>query len=356
MALAAEVRALRTIGPVLATLTFVLAVVAIIWAAGSTLGYDYGAYVRAGRRVVDGLPLYNSAFDSGNGFAVYLYPPPFALVAVPFALLPYSAGLWAWLATILAAFLVGAALLPVSSRVRWSVVALAALDWPFLYSVKLGQVGPLLFLTFAVGWRWIDRPARSGMSMAAGTIIKLQPAVLFGWALVSRRWSAVVGGLLAMGAVALLTSWILGPRVWLSYFDLLKGMGAPVSSTQSVDPGSIVRLLGGPPGLATAVELTSLLLTALVVFWAWLRADLVGGYLSTIVASQLLSPHLWDHYAMILLLPVAYLLERRQWWAIAIPLACWLPAPIYPVVFWICLVAPLVVAGPRPSAKRHAMA
>ena len=33
-------------------------------------------------------------------------------------------------------------------------------------------------------------------------------------------------------------------------------------------------------------------------------------YLVAVVASQLLSPILWDHYAMLLLLPVAWLLDR----------------------------------------------
>ena len=40
---------------------------------------------------------------------------------------------------------------------KWWVVLLAGLSWPFLYAIKLGQVGPLLFLLLAVGWRWMDR-------------------------------------------------------------------------------------------------------------------------------------------------------------------------------------------------------
>jgi len=72
--------------------------------------------------------------------------------------------------------------------------------------------------------------------------------------------------------------------------------------------------------------------------------------LVAIVASQLLSPVLWDHYAMLLLLPVAWLLERRQWWAVLIPLVTSavtlfvsLPAVIYPAVFWVALLGVLGV-------------
>ena len=70
----------------------------------------------------------------------------------------------------------GVALLPVSRTVRWWIVLLAGLSWPFLYAVKLGQVGPLLFLLFAVGWRWLDDPVRLGAEHGAlGAAIKIQP-------------------------------------------------------------------------------------------------------------------------------------------------------------------------------------
>jgi hypothetical protein len=86
------------------------------------------------------------------------------------------------------------------------------------------------------------------------------------------------------------------------------------------------------------------------VILAALRAPADASLLVAIVASQLLSPVLWDHYAMLLLLPVAWLLERRQWWAVLIPLVTSavtlvvsLPALIYPVMFWIALLGVLAV-------------
>jgi hypothetical protein len=68
-----------------------------------------------------------------------------------------------------------------------------------------------------------------------------------------------------------------------------------------------------------------------------------------VVATQLVSPLLWDHYAVLLLLPVAWLLNRGQWWAALLPLATALPvlgivpAAVYPIEFAICLVAPILV-------------
>jgi uncharacterized membrane protein YdcZ (DUF606 family) len=76
--------------------------------------------------------------------------------------------------------------------------------------------------------------------------------------------------------------------------------------------------------------------------------DAATGFVVGVVASQLLSPLLWDHYAMLLLLPVALLLQRRQWWAVAIPLLPWLPGDVvYLVVFGAALVGPVVAGEPR---------
>ena len=75
-----------------------------------------------------------------------------------------------------------------------------------------------------------------------------------------------------------------------------------------------------------------------------------------VVASQLISPILWDHYAMLLLLPVAYLCAGGRWWALLIPLATSTlllgvtPPIAYPLCFAIVLVATFAV-GVR--AKRQ---
>jgi hypothetical protein len=79
-----------------------------------------------------------------------------------------------------------------------------------------------------------------------------------------------------------------------------------------------------------------------------LRGSAVASYLAIVTASQMLSPVAWDHYAMLLLVPVAWLLDRGRWWAAAIPLATSLllfdlvPPLAYPVSFWVTL---LVLVG-----------
>ena len=78
-----------------------------------------------------------------------------------------------------------------------------------------------------------------------------------------------------------------------------------------------------------------------------------------VIASQLLSPILWDHYAMLLLLPVAYLCASGRWWALVIPLVTATPLvgitpPVaYPICFFVALGATLWVGF---RAQRHAAA
>ena len=113
-------------------------------------------------------------------------------------------------------------------------------------------------------------------------------------------------------------------------------------------PGAIAYQLGLDEGNATLVQGLNTILVVGLLVWASLRTSPVVGYLTAVTASQLLSPVLWDHYALLLLLPTAWLLDRRHWWALAIPLstaifAVGLPSIVYPVAFWVALLAPIAV-------------
>jgi alpha-1,2-mannosyltransferase len=335
--------------PSFAVAAFILGVGTIVAVAGPTLGYDYQAYVGGAHRLLDGSRLYDPAVSVAGGFAIYLYPPPFALAMAPFALLPSAVGPWPWIGLLLAAFVAGVWLLPVRRDVRWAILLLAGLSWPFLYSVKLGQVGPLLFLAFAAGWRWLDRPGPLGAAVSVGTLIKVQPGLLFGWAIATGRWRAAAVGIAIAVAAAVAVTPRIGLSSWADYLDLLRRVSTPVTTPHNFTPGAIAYQLGATDTVAGAVQIATFALAIAVAAWCWLRTDAETSYVVTVVASQLLSPLLWDHYAMLLIIPAALLLERRHWWAIGFVLAGWLPAPIFPALFFVGLLAPILT---RPGAKQ----
>jgi Glycosyltransferase family 87 len=354
----------RTALPIVTVLVFVVVTVGSLWAgaAAGTLGYDFLAYQHAANRVVNGLPLYDPSIQQAGGFGLFLYPPPFILLILPFASLDPNIGTWIWSGLLLALFLAGVALLPVKPIVRWLIVLLAGLSWPFEYGLRLGQVGPLLFLLFAIGWHWLRDPRAVGASAAAGTMIKLQPGLLLVWAALTRRWGAAVIGLIILAVVALVASVVAGgPNVWFDYVTILRNVSDPITTPHNFTPGAVAYQIGVPASVATWIQIISSVAVAGVMIVAAMRASATASFLATVIASQLLSPVLWDHYAMLLLLPVAYLLDRGQWWSVAIPLATSIfiigiaPPIAYPIEFWVALVAVVFVGSGEGVQERNVL-
>lgn len=356
-------RLARTALPILALLSFAGGVAATLAVAGETLGYDFLAYHEAIERVTTGGPLYDTSFTETGGFGLFYYPPTFAPLLLPFALLAAQPAIWTWIGLSLVAFVVGVAILPVSRSVRWWILLLAGLSFPFVYAVKLGQVGPILFLTFAVGWRGLDDPVRLGGSAAVGSAIKLQPGLVLVWALLTRRLRAVLVGALVLVVLAVAATLIAGPGAWADFATLIRTVSDPIATERNLTPGAVAYQLGASTTVAAAVQL----LSTIALMGAFLGAIRWAGdeasYLVAVIASQLASPILWDHYAMLLLLPVAYLVSAGRWWALAIPLVtAWpllgvTPPIVYPVTFWITLIATLLVGrAARRSADGSAIA
>jgi hypothetical protein len=339
----------RTALPIVAILVFAGVVGSTVAVAGETLGYDFLAYHGAAVRLLHGQPLYDMGFRTTGGFGLFYYPPTFAPLILFFGLLSATTAVWAWTALLIASFGVGTAILPISRTVRWWIVLLAGLSWPFAYAVKLGQVGPVLFLLFAIGWRWLDDPVRLGVSVALGTAIKLQPAIIFVWAALTRRWTAVAVGAVVLAALAILATVLAGPSVWSDFFTLVRQVSDPITTPHNFTPGAIAYQLGVSAGVAGVIQLASAVVVLGAVVVAARLATAEASYLVAVIASQLLSPVLWDHYAMLLLLPVAYLCAAGRWWALLIPLVTATPLVgitppiVYPVCFFVALVGTLMV-------------
>ena len=344
--------------PVVAIVVAVTVVGAVLASAGPTLGYDARAYLEAARRLLDGRVIYDTSIDQAGAAGLYLYSPPFTLLAVPFALLPAPLDVVAWTAALIVAFSAAVALLPVRREIRWLIVLLAGLSWPFSYAVKLGQVGPILFLCLALGWRWMDQPLRLGAAMAIGTIVKVQPGILFVWAILTRRWAAVGAGLAVLAGAVAIATLVCGVDTWGAWLTILRSISASITTPHNFTPGAVAYQAGLGEGPAGALQVVNTVAVLAIVLWAAVRTSPTVGYLTAATASQLLSPVLWDHYAMLLLLPTAWLLERGRWWAAAIPLSTsivliWLPPVVYPVAFWVALLAPIAI-GARPGRRLRA--
>jgi hypothetical protein len=341
-------RLARAALPIVAILVLLLTVGSAAWAssAAGTLGFDFLSYDLSVRRFFfEGGVLYDQSFDYTGAFGLFYYPPPFVLLAAPLAFVDPTIAAFAFTAILLVTFGLAVAILPVSATIRWLILLLGGLSWPLVYAIKLGQVGPILLLTFAVGWRWMDNPKRLGIATAVGTAIKIQPALLFGWALLTGRRRAVVVGVVSLAVLALAATLVAGPSAWIDQATLLARVSKPIDTPHNFTPGRVAFEAGAGQALAWGVQILNWVLVAVVVLWATLRCAPVASYLAIVVASQLISPILWDHYALMLLLPVAWLLSRGHAWAILVPLATStplvqvIPPVTYAVVYWVTLLA-----------------
>jgi Glycosyltransferase family 87 len=348
--------------PIVAALTLVTVVGSGTLASAQvgTLGFDFLSYDTAVRRFFAGGVLYDQSFDYTGAFGLFYYPPPFVLLAAPLSVLYPPLAAWIFAAILVFTFPVAIAILPIGRTLRWVVLLLGALSWPLVFAIKLGQVGPILLLTFAVGWRWMDRPWRLGVATAIGTAIKIQPALLFGWALLTGRRRALWLGLGVLAVLAILATIVAGPSSWVDQATLLARLSKPIDTPHNVTPGRVAFEAGAGQALAWGVQVANWALVAIVVIWATMRCSPVASYMAVVVATQLISPILWDHYALMLLLPVAWLLSRGRRWAVLIPLATAVPLvelipPVtYVVCFWVTLLA--VVWEGRPGHEPEAAA
>jgi hypothetical protein len=165
------------------------------------------------------------------------------------------------------------------------------------------------------------------------------------WAALTGRFRAVGVGLVVLAGLAVLATLLAGPGAWSDFVTLIRQVGDPITTAHNFTPGAIAYQLGVPAATASIIQLAStvVVLGTVVASARWATAE--ASYLVAVVASQLLSPVLWDHYAMVLLLPVAYLLAAGRWWALLIPLVTATPlvgvtpAIAYPLCFFVTLGA-----------------
>jgi alpha-1,2-mannosyltransferase len=286
--------------------------------ASYTLGCDYGAYDAAARRWLAGDGPYDLAITQTGSCGTYQYPPPFLLAVVPFTLLSPASAAWAWVAVCVVCLLVATAIMPVPFEARLITLALAGTSWPMLFAIKVGALGPVLLLVFAAAWRWLDRPARLAVAVALGALVKLQPALLVLWMLLTRRWRAALmtaaAGVIVVGAGILVDR-----QSWIDFFTVVRTLsGSALDVPANFAPASIAYFAGASEGVARGVGVVHTVAVLLLVVVASLRARPDASLLVTVVASQMVAPVMWDHYIVVLFLPIAWLLARKQWWVLAV--------------------------------------
>ncbi|MDQ3870780.1 MAG: glycosyltransferase 87 family protein [Chloroflexota bacterium] len=334
---------------VLAGLGFLFLVLAVSAFVGSTgYGVDFGAYYTAAGRLVEGSALYlpqnvQAPFRAGAP-GLYVYSPALAVLLMPAALLPFVAAAFGWLLLHLAALVAGCALMPVPRRVRMAGFGIAALSSPLLVDLNLGNVSVFVLLVAVVAWRWLDRPLGS-MALAAGLALRPQLGVVVIWWVARQRLRQVAWTITAGLVLLLVTLPFVGIEGYLQFGQVLRNAQVTAVARNGALE-STALLLGLPPPLATLASLAGYAVAAAAIVVS-LRRDRELSYVVTVSASLLVTPLLWDHYLVLLLVPAAFLASRGRSWALALPLLGWLPQATISLAALAGTLLPLLVLPAR---------
>lgn len=294
-------------------------VVAAVVSEGRT-GSDFGTFWEAARAVLHGRSPYPDVASlphvAGPKFAPYVYPPVAAVSLVPLGVLPYTLAALVFLGLGLAA--VAAALLLLEVR-DWRCYGAAFASAPVFAAGGLGTVSPFLLLAVAAAWRHRDRALVCGLCVAYLVSAKLFLWPVWLWLLRTRRFraAAVAAG---SAAAAVLGSWALIGFAGLHEYPRLLGRLTGLVGPHSYSSYALGRALGLGGGAAQlAVYAVGALALAAA---ARRRADDRALLTAALGLSLLLTPILWPHYLVLVLVPIALARPTLSplWLA---PLALW---------------------------------
>ena len=326
----------------------VLALFSLGTRGGLGWGYDLGAYTDAADRLVRSLPLYQpitqqGPFEPGPG-GLYLYAPQLAVALLPLTAQAVGDQVAVWTVLHIGALVVACAAMPVRRTVRAATLIAAALCYPGISDMVLGNVSTFVFLASVLTWRWLERPLGS-IALAAGMTIRPTLGILLvTWAL-RRTWRPIVWTVLAGLLLVAVTLPFAGLDAYLGYLTMLRNLTVGLAINQNSTVGSSAWQAGVPAEWADRLQLASYLF-ALVVVVASARRDAQTAFAGGVAASLLLSPLMWSHYLLSLLVPLALLVERGHRWVLLLFATTWIPVLlsganlIYPLLVFI--VAALV--------------
>ena len=275
---------------------------------GLEVPYDFAIFLRASEDVRAGdSPYTDPDTISEDSPAPYVYPPLLAIVLLPATVLPDevrgSSPAGVLVSLILIACVVGTlALLDVRD---WRCYPVALLYPPTLENVEYGAVGPVLALLVALAWRYRDRVWPVAASLGAAIALKVFVWPLLVWLAATRRWAAAVGAALVAAALALGSWAVIGFDGIADYPDLLRRL-SDVEAENSYSAYAILVTIGLPSGLAHVVVAGA---AAALLVLAWRAARGADGdrraLTLALAAGFVLTPILWLHYLVLLVVPIA---------------------------------------------------
>jgi alpha-1,2-mannosyltransferase len=280
-----------------------------------------GKYYPDGGFLFDLHTMWQAGHDVVTGHSPYpfVYPAPAAFVMAPFGALPWTAAVVAFTLTLLGGLVLTLRLLGVRD---WRCYALALAAMPMASSLMIGTLSPLLALGAAVAWYYRDRRWIPALAIVAVVVTKIFLWPLAIWLVATKRYRTAATTVVT-GIVVTFGSWgILGFGGLRDYPSRL-GRIAGLEQEKSYSPFALLRALGLSTNSTRIAVLGLTVLALAAIFVAARRAD--GdrqSFVIALVAGLAVSPIVWLHYLVLLVVPLA-LYRPRLSAAWFIPLLYW---------------------------------
>ncbi|OFW53797.1 MAG: hypothetical protein A2146_08350 [Actinobacteria bacterium RBG_16_67_10] len=292
---------------------------------GSGESFDFDIFLGAGDDVLAGRSPYPKpeALEGQLG-SPYAYPPLLALLVTPLAVLPE---------TVADTFVPGVVftLLLIAATVG-ALGLLGVRDWrcypvALLYPVTLeafeyGAIGPVLLFLLALAWRFRDDSVGSGVATGGAVVLKLFLWPSLVWLAVTRRLRAAALGAVAAAALALLSWSVIGFSGLAGYPRLLRRL-VENEAENSYSGFAVLRAIGLPELASHALVLAGGVALLVLAGRAARTPALESveqdrrSLTLTLAAALVLTPILWLHYLVLLVLPIALARPRLSllWFA-----------------------------------------
>lgn len=310
-------------------------------------GTDFLSYWAAAWLAVEAAPAlaYDVAVHRGVELGIadlskslpFPYPPPFLLILVPLGLIPYWLAFGLWVAITAALYLlISRGVAPLAYRLAHPQALANAL---------IGQNGFLTTAIFVAGMRSLERQPLLGGAILGLLVIKPQLALILPIALLAgREWRAIAGAAASSTALLLLALLTLGMEAYRGFFAILPrytqtmaASGWPWNELASVF--AFARHLGVPQLPALVIHSFVALGATALVWRAW-RARSEARVPVLAAATLLVPPYMFTYDALLLIVPMGWLIVRER-------------APVIIAVAWLCCLLPIVTyvgfyPGPNP--------
>jgi hypothetical protein len=259
-----------------------------------------------------------------GGFLPFPYPPPYLFVVAPFGIpsFPVAFILWVTISITIYAAVVG----------RNGALPYALSHPSVLTNILIGQNGFLTTSIFAGGMRVLPTRPYAGGAILGLLIIKPQLALLLPFAMVAgREWKAMAGGTVSALLLLMVAFLTFGASAYQGFFNMLAVLTDYMARSrwpwnEMSTVFAALRFFGVPQIVALMGHGTAAAVATALVYRAWsLRLEERVPILAA--ATMLIPPYLLTYDALLLVVPIIWLVQNRRHLALVplVWLLCFLP-------------------------------